>query len=118
MYHDKFGIETACIRIGSCFPEPTDHRMLSTWLSYEDLASLIERIFNVPKLGCPTIYGVSNNDSSWWDNREVAYLGWKPKDNAEAFRFKLEAERKRPSAEDPAAIYQGGMFTADGIHEK
>ena len=34
MYHDKFGIEIACIRIGSCFPEPTDHRVLSIWLSY------------------------------------------------------------------------------------
>jgi uronate dehydrogenase len=28
MYFDKFGIETACVRIGSCFPEPPSHRML------------------------------------------------------------------------------------------
>ena len=36
MYHDKFGIETASVRIGSCFPEPVDHRMLSTWMSHDD----------------------------------------------------------------------------------
>ena len=72
----------------------------------------------MPKLGCPTIYGVSNNDSPWWGNREVAYLGLKPKASAEAFRRKLEAERKRLPADDPEAIYQGGMFTADGIHKK
>ncbi len=30
MYHDKFGQETAIVRIGSCFEEPRNHRMLST----------------------------------------------------------------------------------------
>ena len=44
MYHDKFGIETACVRIGSCFPEPRNHRMLATWLSADDFVRLIERV--------------------------------------------------------------------------
>lgn len=117
MYHDKFGIETASIRIGSCFPEPVDHRMLSTWLSHDDFVLLIERIFTVPRLGCPIIYGASANAASWWDNREVAYLGWTPRDNSERFRARLEATVKPPAASDPAAIFQGGAFCADGIHE-
>lgn len=117
MYHDKFGIETACIRIGSCFPEPMNHRMLSTWMSYDDFVQLIERIFLVPRLGCPIIYGASANSASWWDNREVAYLGWQPKDNAEQFRAKLDAELGPPSADDPNSILQGGAFCTDGIHE-
>jgi uronate dehydrogenase len=117
MYHDKFGIETACIRIGSSFPEPRNHRMLSTWLSYDDLVSLIECIFRVPVLGCPIIYGASDNDGSWWDNREVGYLGWRPKDNAEAFRAKLDASQTPPAADDVNAIFQGGAFCGDGIHE-
>ncbi|TRD22101.1 NAD(P)-dependent oxidoreductase [Palleronia caenipelagi] len=117
MYFDKFGIETASIRIGSCVPEPVDHRMLSTWLSPDDLISLIERIFAIPVLGCPIIYGASNNDAGWWDNREVAYLGWQPKDNAEAYRAKLDAAQPRPGPEDPRARLQGGLFCADGIHE-
>lgn len=117
LYHDKFGIETASIRIGSSFAEPTNHRMLSTWLSYDDLVSLIERIFAVPRLGCPIIYGCSNNDASWWDNREVAYLGWQPRDNAEHFRAKVDTEMSPPPADDVTARFQGGAFCGEGIHE-
>ncbi len=118
MYHDKFGIETACIRIGSCFPEPADHRMLATWMSHDDFIRLIERIFIVPRLGCPIIYGVSNNEATWWDNRKAAYLGWKPRDSSEEFRASLDERMEPPGAEDPRAVYQGGTFTADGIHEE
>jgi uronate dehydrogenase len=118
MYYHKFGIETASIRIGSCFPEPKNHRMLSTWMSYDDFILLIERIFTVPRLGCPIIYGASANDASWWDNREVAYLGWQPKDNAEVFRPKIDAAMSPPPRDDVNAVYQGGAFAGDGIHEK
>lgn len=118
MYHDKFGIETACVRIGSCFPEPRDHRMLSTWLSPDDFIRLIERVFQVPRLGCPIIYGVSANAATWWDNREVAYLGWQPRDSSEPFRARLDAEMEPPGGDDPRSVYQGGMFCADGIHQK
>ncbi len=117
MYHDKFGIETASIRIGSCFPEATTHRMLSTWLSYDDLVRLIECIFRVPVLGAPIIYGASDNDISWWNNSEVAYLGWRPQDSSEQFRAKVEAEQERPTPDDAIALFQGGAFCADGIHE-
>jgi uronate dehydrogenase len=117
MYHDKFGIETASVRIGSCFPEPRNHRMLSTWMSYDDFILLIERIITVPRLGCPIIYGASANAASWWDNREVAYLGWQPTDNAEAFRAKLDAEMDPPAGDDVNAVYQGGAFAGDNIHE-
>ena len=81
MYHDNFGIETACIRIGSCFPEPADHRMLSTWMSHDDFTCLIECTFTVRKLGYLIIYGVSDNDATWWDNRKVSYLGWRPRES-------------------------------------
>ena len=118
MYHDKFGIETACVRIGSCFPEPTSHRMLSTWMSFDDFIRLVECVFRVPVLGCPIIYGVSANDATWWDNTSVAYLGWQPRDNSEAHRARLDSEMAAPNRDAPDAIYQGGMFTADGIHEK
>ncbi len=117
MYHDKFGIETASIRIGSCRPEPVDHRMLATWMSPDDFVSLVECIFRVPILGCPIIYGASDNDVSWWDNSDIAYLGWRPKDNAEVFRAGLDASLGHPDKDDPRSVYQGGTFAADGIHE-
>lgn len=118
LYFDKFGIETASIRIGSCFPEPKNHRMLATWLSYDDLVRLIERVFAVPRLGCPVVFGASANDASWWDNGLAAYLGWVPKDNAEVYRAALDAALPRPAADAPDAVYQGGMFTAEGIHDR
>ena len=34
------GIETAIVRIGSCFPEPINHRMMATWMSYDDFTLL------------------------------------------------------------------------------
>ena len=117
MYYDKFGIETACVRIGACFPEPKNHRMLSMWMSYDDFVRLIERVFIVPRLGCPIVYGTSANSGVWWDNHEVAYLGWQPQDNAEVFRAKLDAELPAPTPDEPNSKYQGGMFTADRIHE-
>ncbi|MBO6510687.1 MAG: NAD(P)-dependent oxidoreductase [Roseibium sp.] len=117
MYYDKFGIETACVRIGSCFPEPPSHRMMSSWLSADDLIALIERVFRVPRLGCPVIYGVSDNTSTWWDNSSTDYLGWRPKDNSEQFRAKLDTEQSPPTRDDPDAVFQGGLFCTDGIHQ-
>ena len=117
LYHDKFGIETARVRIGSCRPEPDDHRMLATWMSADDFVSLIECVFRAPRLGCPVVYGASDNDVSWWDNREVGYLGWQPKDNAEVFRAALDAAMDPPPPDAPTALYQGGAFAAEPIHD-
>ncbi|MFN4128927.1 MAG: NAD-dependent epimerase/dehydratase family protein [Paracoccaceae bacterium] len=117
LYHDKFGIESALIRIGSCFPEPSDHRMLATWLSPDDLIRLLERVLRAPRLGCPIIYGVSANDECWWDNSHVAYLGWHPQDNAEIYRAALDACMSPPQADDPQVRYQGGGMAAAGHFE-
>jgi uronate dehydrogenase len=118
LYHDKFSVETARLRIGSSFAEPWDHRSLSTWLSYDDFVSFAECVFSAPRLGCPVVYGVSDNDTIWWDNSAVSYLGWKPKDTSRAFRDKIYAEVPMPDKDAPESVYQGGKFAADGIHEE
>ena len=115
MYFEKFGQETALVRIGSCMEKPKNHRMLSTWMSYDDFLSMIECIFRAPRLGCPVIWGCSNNDTRWWDNSHVSYLGWHPKDNAERFRAEIDAAVPKPKPDDPIAIYQGGPFVNDPI---
>ena len=117
LYFDKFGIESAIVRIGSCLAEPRDHRMLATWLSPDDFIRLVERVFLAPRLGCPVIYGVSANDECWWDNSKTEYLGWRPKDNAERFRAGLDARMPTPRADDPATRFQGGVFAATGHFE-
>lgn len=116
MYHSKFGQETAIVRIGSCFPEPRNHRMLATWFSPDDFVHLIECVFRAPRLGCPTIWGVSDNDEMWWDNSAARHLGWRPTDSSARFRDKVEAQNARPEPDAPDAVFQGGAFTAEPIH--
>ncbi|MBV2143408.1 NAD(P)-dependent oxidoreductase [Falsochrobactrum sp. TDYN1] len=116
-YFDKFNLESVSIRIGSSFPKPVDWRMLSTWLSYDDLSHLIERCLIVPKVDHTIIFGCSDNDQSFWDNSKVSYLGYKPRDNAEVFRAELEATVPKPPHDDIAISYQGGSFVAAGHFE-
>lgn len=115
LYYHKFGIETARVRIGSCFPEPRDHRMLATWLSPDDLVAMVQAVFRVPVLGCPVIWGASANDTAWWDNSAAGYVGWVPQDNSEGFRGKLDATVAKPGPEDPIARWQGGGFALEPI---
>jgi uronate dehydrogenase len=109
-YYDKYGVETAAVRIGSCFPEPKDHRMMATWLSEDDLIALIECVFSAPKLGYATVFGASDNEEQWWDNRCAGFLGWRPKDSSEQFRAMIDARCEKPASEDPVNRYQGGGF--------
>ncbi|SDG86890.1 NAD-dependent epimerase/dehydratase family protein [Pelagibacterium luteolum] len=113
-YYEKVGQESAIVRIGSCFEKPTDYRMLSTWLSYNDFVRLVERVFDVPWLGCPTVWGVSNNSRAWWSNDAVRYLGWHPKDSADGYEAEVRANNW-PSADHPLARLQGGNNTADPL---
>jgi uronate dehydrogenase len=112
-YFDRYGIETVSIRIGSSFPEPANRRMMSTWLSYDDLTQLIERSLYTPDVGHTVVYGMSDNRDVWWDNQFAAHLGFEAKDSSEVFRAKVEAQ-PMPAADDPARIYQGGAFVAAG----
>ncbi len=109
-YYDKFGIETAIIRIGSCFPEPRDHRMLATWLSADDFIRLVEAVFRAPRLGCPIVYGASDNAEKWWDNSAAAFIGWRPLDSSEPYRAGIDARMTPPAPEDPLNVFQGGGF--------
>ncbi|HSV51799.1 MAG TPA: NAD(P)-dependent oxidoreductase [Burkholderiaceae bacterium] len=112
-YFDRYGVQSVSIRIGSSFPEPANRRMMSTWLSYRDLTSLIEKSLFTPDVKHTIVYGVSANRDVWWDNKAAAHLGFTPLDSSEIFRDKVEAQP--PVAQtDPNAIYQGGAFTAQG----
>ncbi|MFC3944733.1 NAD(P)-dependent oxidoreductase [Pseudomonas gingeri NCPPB 3146 = LMG 5327] len=112
-YFDRYGIETVSIRIGSSFPEPQNRRMLSSWLSFDDLTQLLERALYAPNVGHTVVYGVSDNRYVWWDNHLATHLGYQPQDSSEPFRAKVEAQ-PAPAADDPAMVYQGGAFVAAG----
>ena len=115
-YFDRYGIETACVRIGSSFPEPKDRRMMITWLSYRDLTELVRSCLFAPRLGHTIVYGMSANRDRWWDNSKAAHLGFHPQDSSEQFRAKVEAQ-PLPDPADPASLYQGGGFVKMGPFE-
>ncbi|WP_157271011.1 NAD-dependent epimerase/dehydratase family protein [Azohydromonas aeria] len=114
LYFDRYGIETACVRIGSSFPEPRDRRMLATWMSYDDLERLVMAVLTTPVLGCSVIYGVSDNRTRFYDNSGAAHIGYRPQDSSEPFRAAVEARQPRLDLNDPATIYQGGAFVRTG----
>ena len=113
-YHDKFGQECLSVRIGSCFPAPIDRRMLATWLAIEDFADLCACALLAPRLGHTLIYGVSDNDESWWDNREATFLGWRPKHSSARWRADLMERMPPQDPTSPAVVYQGGQFCVIG----
>ncbi len=116
-YFDRYGIETACIRIGSSFPEPRDRRMLATWLSYDDLHRLVTACLTTPMLGHSIVFGMSDNPVTWWDNTRARHIGYAPQDSSEPFRAATYARTPAPDPCDPAAVHQGGAFVRMGPFE-
>lgn len=108
MYWDKHGIENVNLRIGSCFPRAVDRRMLSTWLSYADLARLVERCVLSVRTGHAVIWACSDNPDSYWGKDHRDRIGWAPEDTAEQWRLEVGHLTSDPVSER----YQGGGFTA------
>ena len=116
-YFDRYGIETACVRIGSSFAEPRDRRMLATWLSFDDLHRLITACLTTPVLGHSIIFGMSDNAVTWWDNSRARHIGYVPKDTSDVFRDAVYARTANPDLNDLVAQFQGGGFVVAGPFE-
>jgi uronate dehydrogenase len=113
-YWDRFGIETVCLRIGYCFPEPTTHRQANTWLSLDDLVQLLRRSLTVPCVGHTIAFGVSDNPGTWWNNSQAKFLGYAPKDSSARFPEPLQGAVDYANNEDITLKYQGGQFLVNG----
>jgi uronate dehydrogenase len=110
LYWDKFGIETVCLRIFSSFPEPTDRRMLWSYLSFADCVRLVEASLTAPRVGHTISFGISDNRVKTVDNSGANHLGFIPKDNSEESRAKVEAGTPVPDPTRPSVKYLGGWF--------
>ena len=110
LYWDKFGIETAALRIFSSFPEPADRRMLWSWLSFGDCIRLVTAALTAPRVGFTLSFGLSDNAVKPVDNRLAGHMGYAPQDNTEAFRAALEAKFPAPDPRAPAVRHLGGWF--------
>jgi uronate dehydrogenase len=113
MYHYRYGLDAICVRILSCFPRPTNVRMLSTWLSPDDTGRLFEACLTAERPGFRVIFGVSANTRGGWVSlAEARALGYQPQDDAEAYAAEIIAEQGEPDpGHDPVLRYLGGEFT-------
>jgi len=111
LYADKHEIGFLCVRIGNFGTRPIDKRRLSIWISPRDLTQLVRIGLEHPDVRYEIVYGVSNNQRSWYDNSNAYRLGYKPEDNSEPYaEAVLAAELSNP---DPIAErYQGGTLPA------
>lgn len=114
MYWMKFGIESACLRINSCFPKPADRRHLATWMSFDDLVRLVSRCLLAERVGHSVIYGISDNRERFFSNEKVRHIGYVPQDSAEDWREEVEAACPPGDPCAPAVEFVGGTFCAIG----
>ncbi len=110
LYWDKFGIESACLRIFSSFPEPTDRRMLWSWLSFDDCVRLVSACLTAPYLGHTITAGISDNKVKPVNMSNGGHVGFHPQDSSEPFRAAVEARTAPSDPKDPASQRIGGWF--------
>ncbi|MDL2076766.1 NAD(P)-dependent oxidoreductase [Streptomyces sp. GXMU-J15] len=112
-YWDKYGLETVSVRIGSCFPEPANVRMLSVWMSPADGARLLHAALTAEHVGHTVVYGSSANTRLWWDLTSARALGYEPRDDSEPYAEKLIAEQGELDPANEAHACLGGHFVND-----
>ncbi len=110
LYWDKFGIESLCLRIFSSFPEPTDRRMLWSWLSFRDCVQYVERGLMTPHLGYTIGFGISDNRLKVVNDYKAGHIGFHPQDSTECYREEVEAMTETPDPKAPGVRFLGGWF--------
>jgi len=117
LYATKHAVPAVLLRIGSCTEAPTDARMLSTWLGFDDLTTLVARSVLAPTAalladgrgGCAVVWGASANSRSFWAHDDRECIGWNPRCSADGFAPQLTG---KVSGSHIAEQYQGGLFAA------
>lgn len=91
LFADRYGMSVTCVRIGTVLDKPTNVRALSTWLSYDDAARLVEAAVAAEQPGLRYVWGISRNTRRWWSLAEGEAMGYHPVDDAEAYAGELTA---------------------------
>lgn len=110
LYADKYGLSVACLRIGTFRnpDRPAEARQLLTWISHRDMVQLVRRCIDYSHYHFVTVYGVSNNLRSRWDNSDVKFLGYRPEDDSEIFASEILATGAKE--DEIAAQFHGGFY--------
>jgi len=113
LYHDRYGMEVLCLRIGSMFADPLELglRGLAMWLSPADGHRLIEACLSCVDPGYRIVWGVSHNTRRWVSLAEGEAIGFYPVDDAEIYATALIAAHGEPDfSTDPVLTRIGGAW--------
>jgi len=112
LYADTYPMDVYCLRIGSCFPVPTNVRHLSTWMSPDDSARLMSACLATDNGGFRLIWGVSANTRRWWSLTAGEQVGYYPADDAEVFAADLVEQFGESDLREPEHHLVGGELCA------
>lgn len=113
LYHDRYGMDVLCLRIGSMFADPIELglRGLAMWLSPADGHRLMEACLSCDDPGYRLIWGVSRNTRRWVSLAEGEAIGFYPVDDAEDYAAELIAVHGEPDfSKDPVLTHIGGTW--------
>lgn len=112
LYVDTYQLDVFCLRIGSCFDRPADARQLSTWMSPDDAARLVNACLATDGMGFQLLWGVSANTRGWWSLEAGERVGYHPVDDAETYAAELISRLGEPDLSAPEHHLVGGKFCA------
>lgn len=110
MYADKYNLRSLAIRIGVARDKPINIRQLALWVSFRDLAHLVDIGFKNPNLRFAVVYGVSNNERTFFDNTAAFDLGYDPKDKAESYAQEVMSSAPLEDISLPGTHVVGAHF--------
>lgn len=79
LYAAKTPVRGFCMRIGSCFAQPSALRHLKTFQTFDDFLRLIE-VGLTADYRFEIVYGLSDILDGYWDNSNALRLGYAPQD--------------------------------------
>lgn len=109
-YADRYGLRVACLRIGTFAERPADVRALSTWLSPDDCARLVDACLCSAAFEFAQVWGISANTRRVWSLAAGEALGYFPVDDSEVHAATLPDPDPHPSD-----AFVGGGFTSPGF---
>jgi len=109
LYHDRYGLDVVCLRIGSYRERPADIRQLWSWLSPGDCTRLFEAAMTIQRPGFRVVWGVSANRRAAVTLDEAHAIGYYPLDDAEVFADEIISKNDDGGRDDPPFI--GGSYT-------
>ena len=89
-YAEAHGLAGTTLRIGHANAHVPGARQARMWVSFRDLAALLELVLTAPEPGHRVLWAVADCESPFFDNAATRRLGWTPQDRP--------ADNMRPGA--------------------